>query len=324
MSNQLQLTILQKIVHDEKYCRKVLPFVKTEYFDSNHKVIYRLILDFIIKFNKLPTHTALEVDFQNHAEVNEENYSPVTKILDDLKSNPEVEENWLLANTEKWCKDRAVHLAILKSAEIIDGRRTDVSRDGIPDLLQKALAINFDDSVGHDYIGDFEKRYEFYHRIEDRLPFDLEKFNLITKGGVPRKTLNIALAGTGVGKSMFMCHVAASSLSQGKNVLYITLEMAEERIAERIDANLMNVQIDQLPNLAKDMFTDKVQRIASTTVGKLIIKEYPTASAHAGHFRALLNELKLKKDFAPDIIFIDYLNICSSSRMKGLGGSVNT
>lgn len=324
MSNQLQLTILQKIVHDEKYCRKVLPFVKTEYFDSNHKVIYRLILDFIIKFNKLPTHTALEVDFQNHAEVNEENYSPVTKILDDLKSNPEVEENWLLANTEKWCKDRAVHLAILKSAEIIDGRRTDVSRDGIPDLLQKALAINFDDSVGHDYIGDFEKRYEFYHRIEDRLPFDLEKFNLITKGGVPRKTLNIALAGTGVGKSMFMCHVAASSLSQGKNVLYITLEMAEERIAERIDANLMNVQIDQLPNLAKDMFTDKLQRIASNTVGKLIIKEYPTASAHAGHFRALLNELKLKKDFAPDIIFIDYLNICSSSRMKGLGGSVNT
>ena len=197
MSNQLQLTILQKIVHDEKYCRKVLPFVKTEYFDSNHKVIYRLILDFIIKFNKLPTHTALEVDFQNHAEVNEENYSPVTKILDDLKSNPEVEENWLLANTEKWCKDRAVHLAILKSAEIIDGRRTDVSRDGIPDLLQKALAINFDDSVGHDYIGDFEKRYEFYHRIEDRLPFDLEKFNLITKGGVPRKTLNIALAEIG-------------------------------------------------------------------------------------------------------------------------------
>lgn len=324
MSNPLQSTILQKIVHDEKYCRKVLPFIKTEYFDEHHKVIYRLILDFIAKYNKLPTKTSLEIDFQNAPEVTEENYTPLTSILESLHDNPIVEENWLLVNTEKWCKDRAIYLAVAESVQIIDGRKKDLSREGIPDILQKALSITFDNSVGHDYTGDFEKRYDFYHKIEDRLPFDLEKFNLITKGGVPRKTLNIILAGTGVGKSMFMCHQAASALSLGKNVLYVTLEMAEERIAERIDANLMNVTIDQLPNLPKDIFAEKVQRIASTTVGKLIIKEYPTASAHAGHFRALMNELKLKKDFAPDVIFIDYLNICASARMKGLGGSVNT
>ena len=324
MSNPLQLTVLQKIVHDEKYCRKVLPFIKTEYFDEHHKVIYRLILDFISKYNKLPTKTALEVDFQNAKEVTEENYTPLTTILESLKDNPPVEENWLLASTEKWCKDRAIDIALIDSIQIRSGEKKDITREAIPDILQKAIALTFDTSVGHDYIGDFAKRYDFYHRVEDRLPFDLEKFNLISKGGVPRKTLNIILAGTGVGKSMFMCHQAASALSLGKNVLYITLEMAEERIAERIDANLLNVAIDQLPNLPKDLFAEKVQRIASTTVGKLIIKEYPTASAHANHFRALLNELKLKKEFIPDVIFIDYLNICASARMKGLGGSVNT
>ena len=324
MSNQLQQTILQKLVNDENYCRKVLPFIKSEYFDSGHRPIYRLVLDFIAKYNKLPSKSALEIDFQNDSTITEETYPAALQVLNLIDQNPKVEEAWILDQTEKWCKDRALHLAILESIQIIDGRRKDASRDGIPDILQKALGINFDNSVGHDYISDFEKRYDFYHRTEDRLPFDLEMFNNITKGGVPRKTLNIALAGTGVGKSLFMCHVAASSLAQGKNVLYITLEMSEERIAERIDANLMNVQIDQLSNLSKDMFAGKLKKIASTTVGKLIIKEYPTASAHAGHFRALLNELKLKKDFAPDVIFIDYLNICASARMKGVGGAVNT
>lgn len=324
MSNQLQTTILQKIVNDDKFCRKVLPFIKTEYFDSAHKCIYRLILDFITKYNKLPTRAALDIDFQNKAETSEDLYPKAISILESLDQNPQVEETWLLENTEKWCKDRAVFLAIMESIEIIDGKKKDLSKDAIPDILHKALGINFDNSVGHDYLQDFEKRYDFYHRVEDRLPFDLELFNTITKGGVPRKTLNIALAGTGVGKSLFMCHVAASALAQGKNVLYITLEMSEERIAERIDANLMNIQIDQLPSLSKGMFADKVTRIAGTTVGKLIIKEYPTASAHTGHFRALLNELKLKKDVVPDVIFVDYLNICASSRMKGLGGSINT
>lgn len=324
MSNQLQQTILQKLVNDENYCRKVLPFIKSEYFDAAHKTVYRIVLDFISKYNKLPTKSALEIEFQADDKVTEEIYPHAVRIIESIDQNPTVEESWLLDHTEKWCKDRALHLAILESVQIIDGKRKDASRDGIPDILQKALAINFDNSVGHDYIVDFEKRYDFYHRSEDRLPFDLEMFNTITKGGVPRKTLNIALAGTGVGKSLFMCHVAASSLAQGKNVLYITLEMSEERIAERIDANLMNVQIDQLANLAKDMFTAKVKKIAGNTVGKLIIKEYPTASAHAGHFRALLNELKLKKDFTPDVIFIDYLNICASARMKGVGGAINT
>lgn len=324
MSNQLQTTILQKIVNDEKFCRKVLPFIKTEYFDSAHKCIYRLVLDFITKYNKLPTRAALDIDFQNKAETSEDLYPKAVSILESLDQNPQVEETWLLENTEKWCKDRAVFLAIMESIEIIDGKKKDLSKDAIPDILHKALGINFDNSVGHDYLQDFEKRYDFYHRVEDRLPFDLELFNTITKGGVPRKTLNIALAGTGVGKSLFMCHVAASALAQGKNVLYITMEMSEERIAERIDANLMNIQIDQLPSLSKNMFADKVTRIAGTTVGKLIIKEYPTASAHTGHFRALLNELKLKKDVVPDVIFVDYLNICASSRMKGLGGSINT
>ncbi len=324
MSNQLQQTILQKLVNDENYCRKVLPFIKSEYFDAAHKSVYRLVLDFISKYNKLPTKSALEIEFQHDDKITEDLYPHAVRIIESIDQNPTVEESWLLDHTEKWCKDRALHLAILESVQIIDGKRKDASRDGIPDILQKALAINFDNSVGHDYIVDFEKRYDFYHKTEDRLPFDLEMFNTITKGGVPRKTLNIALAGTGVGKSLFMCHVAASSLAQGKNVLYITLEMSEERIAERIDANLMNVQIDQLANLPKDMFTSKVKKIAGSTVGKLIIKEYPTASAHAGHFRALLNELKLKKDFAPDVIFIDYLNICASARMKGVGGSINT
>lgn len=323
MSPNLPLTILQKLINDEKYCRKVLPFLKPEYFEGSNKVVYRIILDFIGKYNKLPTSTALTIEL-DHADVSEEHYPSAVKVVESLKDNPSVEENWLLENTEKWCKDRAVFLAVMESIQIIDNQKKDKTRDAIPDILQKALGISFDTSVGHDYIADAMDRYAFYHLVEDKIPFDLEKFNEITKGGVPRKTLNILLAGTGVGKSLAMCHLAANYLSQGKNVLYITLEMSEERIAERIDANLMNVAIDQLENMSKDMFDNKITKIAATTQGKLIVKEYPTASAHANHFRALLNELKLKKNFIPDVIFIDYLNICASCRVKGLGGNVNT
>lgn len=285
-----------------------------------------MILNFIAKYNKLPSKDSIEIEFSSSQDLklNESQHAACSTIISDLANPVDVEPNWLLSTTEKWCKDRALYLAIMQSIQIIDGKSKDLTEIAIPDILQKALSINFDDSVGHDYLADFLKRYDFYHRTEDKLAFDLDMFNTITKGGVPRKTLNIALAGTGVGKSLFMCHVAASALAQGKNVLYITLEMSEERIAERIDANLLNVQIDQLANLPKDIFTSKIRKLAGTTLGKLIIKEYPTASAHTGHFRALLNELKLKKDFVPDVIFIDYLNICSSARMKGVGGAINT
>lgn len=325
MTNNLQTTILQKLVNDEGYCRKVLPFIKREYFEGSHKSVYKLIVDFIEKYNKLPTQTTLNIDLVNkNTDISEEQYDNTVKLIDSLKENPVVQDQWLLEHTEKWCKDRAVFLAIMESISIIDGKKKETSQDAIPDILQKALGINFDNSVGHDYIGNADDRFDFYHKVEDRTPFDLEMFNTITKNGVPRKTLNICLAGTGVGKSLFMCHVASSFLTQGKNVLYITLEMSEERIAERIDANLMNVPIDQLANMPKDLYESKIQKIAAKTKGTLIVKEYPTASAHAGHFRALLNELKLKKDFKADAIFIDYLNICASSRMKGVGGSVNT
>jgi replicative DNA helicase len=323
MVSNLQLTILQKLINDEKFCRKVLPFIKTEYFEGAHKGVYRIILNFISKYNKLPTSTALSIELES-ADLSEETYPQAVKIVESLNENPVVEEKWLEEHTERWCKDRAVFLAIMESIQIIDGKSKTKAQTAIPDILQKALSINFDNSVGHDYIADADDRFDFYHKIEDRLPFDLEMFNTITKGGVPKKTLNIALAGTGVGKSLFMCHVASSALSQGKNVLYITMEMSEERIAERIDANLMNIAIDQLETLPREMFDNKMTKIAANTTGKLIIKEYPTASAHSGHFRALLNELKLKKDFKPDVIFIDYLNICSSERIRGLSGGVNT
>tara|TARA_B100000035_G_scaffold190942_1_gene163027 strand:- start:7 stop:1182 length:1176 start_codon:yes stop_codon:yes gene_type:complete len=245
--------------------------------------------------------------------------------LVDIVFTPEpVNEDWLLNSTEKWCQDRAIYLAIMESINVIDGKNQSLTKNAVPEILSDALAVSFDTNVGHDYIDNSDDRFDFYHRVEDRIPFDLENFQEITKGGIPNKTLNVALAGTGVGKSLFMCHVAASSLMQGKNVLYITLEMAEERIAERIDANLFNLPIDQLESLSKDMFDDKIAKIARKNIGKLIVKEYPTGAAHAAHFRALLNELKLKKQFIPDIIFIDYLNICASSRMKGMGGAINS
>ena len=298
--------------------------MKAEYFSETTSFVFKELANFVAKFNNLPTQEAFLIELDSSdlrgVDVGEVS-SEVEKIFEAVD---EVDEDWLMQSTEKWCQDRAIHLAILESINIIDGKHKTLSKNALPDILSDALGVSFDRSVGHDYVDSAEGRYEFYHREEVRVPFDLDYFNRITKGGLPRKTLNIAMAGTGVGKSLFMCHCAGANLSQGQNVLYITMEMAEERIAERIDANLMNLPIDQLEALSKSMFESKVEKIAKKTQGKLIIKEYPTGSAHVGHFRALLNELKLKKNFVPDIIYIDYLNICASSRMKGLGGSVNT
>ena len=315
----IQQTILRNLLSNEDYLRKVIPFLKKEYFEGEHKIVFNEIVSFVNKYNKLPTKESITVDMTTAGTL-----EPVSGLVDIVFTPEPVNEEWLLNSTEKWCQDRAIYLAIMESINVIDGKNQSLTKNAVPEILSDALAVSFDTNVGHDYIDNSDDRFDFYHRVEDRLPFDLENFNDITKGGIPNKTLNIALAGTGVGKSLFMCHVAASSLMQGKNVLYITLEMAEERIAERIDANLFNLPIDQLESLSKKMFDDKIARIAKRNIGKLIVKEYPTGAAHASHFRALLNELKLKKQFEPDIIFIDYLNICSSSRMKGLGGAINS
>ena len=315
----IQQTILRNLLSNEDYLRKVIPFLKKEYFEAEHKVLFNEIVSFVNKYNKLPTKESITVDMTTAGTLD-----TVSGLVDIVFTPEEVNEEWLLNSTEKWCQDRAIYLAIMESINVIDGKNQSLTKNAVPEILSDALAVSFDTNVGHDYIDNSDDRFDFYHRVEDRLPFDLENFNDITKGGIPNKTLNIALAGTGVGKSLFMCHVAASSLMQGKNVLYITLEMAEERIAERIDANLFNLPIDQLESLSKKMFDDKIAKIAKRNIGKLIVKEYPTGAAHASHFRALLNELKLKKQFEPDIIFIDYLNICSSSRMKGLGGAINS
>lgn len=315
----IQQTILRNLLSNEDYLRKVIPFLKKEYFEGEHKIVFNEIVSFVNKYNKLPTKESITVDMTAAGTL-----EPVSGLVDIVFTPEPVNEEWLLNSTEKWCQDRAIYLAIMESINVIDGKNQSLTKNAVPEILSDALAVSFDTNVGHDYIDNSDDRFDFYHRVEDRLPFDLENFNDITKGGIPNKTLNIALAGTGVGKSLFMCHVAASSLMQGKNVLYITLEMAEERIAERIDANLFNLPIDQLESLSKKMFDDKIAKIAKRNIGKLIVKEYPTGAAHASHFRALLNELKLKKQFEPDIIFIDYLNICSSSRMKGLGGAINS
>lgn len=324
MQASLETTILRNLIQNEHYARQVIPFLKAEYFSETTSFVFKELANFVAKFNNLPTREAFLIELDSSdlrgVDVGEVS-SEVEKIFETVD---EVDEDWLMQSTEKWCQDRAIHLAILESINIIDGKHKTLSKNALPDILSDALGVSFDRSVGHDYVDSAEGRYEFYHREEVRVPFDLDYFNRITKGGLPRKTLNIAMAGTGVGKSLFMCHCAGANLSQGQNVLYITMEMAEERIAERIDANLMNLPIDQLEALSKSMFESKVEKIAKKTQGKLIIKEYPTGSAHVGHFRALLNELKLKKNFVPDIIYIDYLNICASSRMKGLGGSVNT
>ena len=324
MQTNLEQIILRNLLTDEKYMRKVLPFIKPDYFEGIYRILFKEAGKYVAKYNKLPVREAFKVELDNSETLSGEKYTMAIDILPNLFSTEKVDEQWLLNNTEKWCQDRAIYNAVMESISIIDGKHDSLSKGALPELLQKALGVGFDRNIGHDYIENVEERYEFYHTEEDRIPFDLEYFNKITKGGVPNKTLNIALAGTGVGKSLFMCHVAASALVEGKNVLYITMEMAEERIAERIDANLLNVPIDQLENMSKDQFTTKVADLARKTTGKLIVKEYPTGSAHTGHFRGLLNELKLKKQFEPDIIFIDYLNICASSRMKGMGGAINS
>jgi archaellum biogenesis ATPase FlaH len=303
--------------------RKVLPFVKFEYFtDESERTIYKVISEFVVKYNKPPTTEALGITLQN-SNLPEGTFKETSDLVKELEVFEQPNQDWLLDETEKFCKDKAVYNAILQSIGIMEGRDKNFSKDGIPSLLQEALGVCFDSSVGHDYFEDSSERFDFYNRVESRLPFDLSLFNKITNGGLPNKTLNIALAGTGVGKSLFMCHMAAANLALGKNVLYITLEMAEERIAERVDANLLNVEIDQLKNLPKQMFEGRIDKINGKSQGKLIIKEYPTASAHAGHFKGLLNELSLKRSFKPDVIFIDYLNICASSRFKP-GGGVNS
>ena len=320
----IQTTILRNLLHNEEYTRRVVPFLKREYFEGSHRAIFDSVVQFVAKYNKLPTAEALGIEIADTENLSEEDASEASSLLTEISESKEVNEQWLEDQTEKWCQDRAIYLAVMESINIIDGRHKQLTRNALPDLLKDALSVSFDTSVGHDYINDADDRYDFYHRKEERLPFDLDYMNKISKGGLPRKSLNVILASTGVGKSMFMCHHAASILTQGKNVLYVTLEMAEERIAERIDANLMNIPIDQLENMSYDQYSKKIDKIAKRNTGKLIVKEYPTGAAHTGHFRALLEELQLKRDFVPDIIFIDYLNICSSARMRGLGGSINT
>ena len=324
MKANLEQTILRNILTDENYMRKVLPFIKPDYFEGIYRILFNEAGKFVGKYNKLPTAESFKIEVDQSDRLNGENYTVAVDIIPQLFAKEEIDEKWLLDTTEKWCQDRAIYNAVMESISIIDGKHESLTKGALPDLLSKALGVAFDTNVGHDYVDNAGERWDFYNQEETRIPFDLEYFNAITKGGIPNKTLNIALAGTGVGKSLFMCHVASSALVDGRNVLYITMEMAEEKIAERIDANLLNIPIDQLENTPKTIFTDKVKKLSTKTNGKLIIKEYPTGSAHAGHFRALLNELKLKRQFEPDIIFIDYLNICASSRMKGMGGAINS
>ena len=320
---RLELTILRNLIFNEDYARKVIPFIQPEYFEQRvEKIVFEEIVEFIVKYGSSITIEALNIEIDNRRDLTESENKEIVELLSKLNDSP-VDKQWILDTTEKWCRDRAIYLALMESIHIADGNNEKKNRDAIPSILSDALAVSFDNNIGHDYLQNYEERYEFYHRKEDKIEFDLEYFNKITKGGLPNKTLNIALAGTGVGKSLFMCHIASSALLQGRNVLYITLEMAEERIAERIDANLLNVPIQQLVDLPRSAFEKKVTGIAKKTQGTLVIKEYPTASAHSGHFKALLNELALKKSFRPDIIFIDYLNICSSSRFKS-GSNINS
>ena len=314
---RIETTILRNLIFNEEYSRKVIPFIQPEYFEQrSEKIIFEEVTKFIVKYGSSITIEALNIETENRTDLNENEVKDIRDINNSLTDSV-VDGQWLIDTTEKWCRDRAIYLALMESIALADGQDDKKGRDAIPSILSDALAVSFDNHIGHDYLQDYEDRYESYHRKEDLIPFDLEYFNKITKGGLPNKTLNIALAGTGVGKSLFMCHVASSVLLQGKNVLYITMEMAEEKIAERIDANLMNVEIQNLPQLPKMMFDDKLTQIRKKTSGKLIIKEYPTASAHSGHFRGLIKELAIKKSFKPDIVFIDYLNICASSRFKG-------
>ena len=313
----LEVTILSNLIFQQEYTRKVLPFLKQEYFTTRAtKVVFIEVHEYVTNYDACPSLNALGIECQERTDLSEDQFKEVIELLNEL-SNEKSDLDWIVDTTEKWCQERAIYLSLMESVKIADGQDEKRDKGAIPQILSEALGVSFDSHIGHDYVIDAEERYDFYHKREDKIPFDLEFFNKITKGGLPNKTLNVALAGTGVGKSLFMCHCAASTLLQGKNVLYITLEMAEEKIAERIDANLLNVPIQKLIELPKMMFEKKIQKLSKKTHGKLIIKEYPTASAHVGHFKALLQELALKKSIKPDIIFIDYLNICASQRYKG-------
>ena len=321
--DRVEILILRNLLFNEDYLRKVIPFIKSDYYEDPHqRIVFEEIDSFVREYNQPATKEVLCIEVEKRKDINDTSFTEITKLISYLEDVP-TDYDWLVDTTEKWCRDRAIYLALMESIALADGKDKDKDRDAIPSILSDALAVSFDAHVGHDYLLDYEERYESYHRKEDLIPFDLEYFNKITKGGLPNKTLNIALAGTGVGKSLFMCHVASAALLNGKNVLYITAEMAEEKIAERIDANLLNVPIQELTDLPKVMFKEKVTKLSQKTQGSLIIKEYPTATAHAGHFRALLNELALKKSFRPDIIFIDYLNICASERYRA-GSNVNS
>jgi len=323
MSN-MELVVLKHLLNDEDYARRTLPYLKEEYFsDRIEKNVYRHIDDFIKKYNNQPTREALIIEMDNDGKISDEEFSRTTSYIGNLVIEEEEDREWLIEKTEKFCQEKAIYNAIMESIGIIDGEDKGKDKGSIPEILADALSVSFDPHIGHDFIDDSDDRYDFYHRIEERIPFDLEYLNAITKGGLPNKTLNIILAGTGVGKSLAMCHMAAANLLNGKNVLYITMEMAEEKIAERIDANLLNVTLDNLKELPKAMYDQKIQRVKGKTSGKLIIKEYPTAGAHVGHFRHLINELKLKRQFKPDIIYVDYLNICMSSRIR-TGSNVNS
>ena len=313
----LELTILGSLIYNDEYTRKVLPFLKSDYFTvKSYKIVFLEIHEYVTNYNSLPSLNALGIECQERTDLTEEQFKEIIEVLNGL-SQEEHDLDWIVDTTEKWCQERAIYLSLMESVKIADGQDEKRDKGAIPQILSDALGVSFDQNVGHDYLQNFEERFDFYHKKEEKIPFDLEFFNRITKGGLPNKTLNIALAGTGVGKSLFMCHVASSVLLQGKNVLYITLEMAEEKIAERIDANLLNVPIQKLAELPRIMFENKISKLSKKTQGKLIIKEYPTASAHVGHFKSLLNELELKRNIKPDIIFIDYLNICASQRYKG-------
>lgn len=324
MEISIEKTILRNLLNNEDFMRKVLPFIKAEYFEDIDRVIFKETRDFITKYNKAPTFEMFKIELDDAEHVTDQQYTETLEQLPALYSAEETDQDWLMTTAENWCQDRALFNAVMESLTIIDGKHKELTKNALPELLSTALSVSFDTNIGHDYIDNVEERYEFYHRQEERLPFDIEILNIITGGGLPRKTLNVILAGTNVGKSLAMCHFASANMSIGKNVLYITMEMAEEKIAERIDANLLDTVIPQLEHMSKDMFVGKIADLKRKTSGKLIVKEYPTGQANASHFRALLKELKLKKNFTPDVIYIDYLNICASSRMKGMGGSVNS
>jgi replicative DNA helicase len=320
---KMELVVLKHLLNDEDFARRTLPYLKSEYFQNRvERTVYQEIDKFINKYNSLPTKEALTIEIDGHDNLSDEEFTSASSLISNLHAEV-VDREWLTETTEKWCQEKAIYNAIMDSIAILDGNDKKNDKGAIPGLLSEALGVSFDPNIGHDFLENSDERFDFYHRVEERIPFDLEYLNKITKGGLPNKTLNVILAGTGVGKSLAMCHMASANLLDGKNVLYITMEMAEEKIAQRIDANLLNVTLDDLESLSKDMYDKKLERVKGKTAGKLIVKEYPTASAGSGHFRHLLNELRLKKSFVPDVIYIDYLNICTSSRIKG-GAQVNS